>query len=87
MPYRPKARRAVAKAARRRRRRQCVHVSAIGADANSPSGYARTKAAGEAAVLAAMPSATILRPSVVFGPEDEFINRFAAMARICRCCR
>lgn len=59
-----------------------VHVSAIGADAQSPSRYARAKAAGEAAALAAVPSATIFRPSVVFGPEDQFTNRFAAMARM-----
>jgi uncharacterized protein YbjT (DUF2867 family) len=59
-----------------------VHVSAIGADENSLSAYARSKAAGERAVLAAVPSATILRPSVVFGPEDQFTNRFAALARI-----
>jgi NADH dehydrogenase len=59
-----------------------VHVSAIGADENSLSGYGRSKAAGEKAVLAAVPSATILRPSVVFGPEDQFTNRFAALARI-----
>jgi uncharacterized protein YbjT (DUF2867 family) len=59
-----------------------VHVSAIGADANSPSRYARAKAAGEKAVLAAVPLATILRPSVVFGPEDQFTNRFAALARM-----
>jgi uncharacterized protein YbjT (DUF2867 family) len=59
-----------------------VHVSAIGADENSPSAYARSKAAGEQAVLSAVPSATILRPSVVFGPEDQFTNRFAALARI-----
>jgi uncharacterized protein YbjT (DUF2867 family) len=59
-----------------------VHVSAIGADENSLSTYARSKAAGEQAVLAAVPSATILRPSVVFGPEDQFTNRFAALARI-----
>ncbi len=59
-----------------------VHVSAIGADANSTSRYARAKAAGEAAVLAAAPSATIIRPSVVFGPEDHFTNRFAGLARI-----
>ncbi|HEV2957109.1 MAG TPA: complex I NDUFA9 subunit family protein [Xanthobacteraceae bacterium] len=59
-----------------------VHVSAIGADANSPSGYARTKAAGEAAVRAAVPAATIFRPSILFGPEDDFFNRFAAMARL-----
>src|ERR1700754_2095264 len=49
-----------------------IHVSAIGADAHSASHYARSKAAGEQAVLSATPSATILRPSVVFGPEDDF---------------
>jgi NADH dehydrogenase len=59
-----------------------VHVSAIGADENSLSHYARSKAAGEKAVLSAVPSTTILRPSVVFGPEDQFTNRFAALARI-----
>jgi NADH dehydrogenase len=59
-----------------------VHVSAIGADENSPSGYARSKAEGEKAVLAAAPTATILRPSVVFGPEDQFTNRFASLAQI-----
>jgi len=59
-----------------------VHISAIGADATSPSAYARTKAAGEAAVRAAFPAATILRPSIVFGPEDDFFNRFAALARL-----
>jgi NADH dehydrogenase len=59
-----------------------VHVSAIGADANSSSAYARTKAAGEAAVLAHMPGAMILRPSIVFGPEDQFFNRFAALSRL-----
>ena len=59
-----------------------VHVSAIGAAENSASRYGRAKAAGEKAVLAALPSATILRPSVVFGPEDQFTNRFAALARM-----
>ncbi|NKC29713.1 complex I NDUFA9 subunit family protein [Falsiroseomonas selenitidurans] len=59
-----------------------VHLSAIGADAASESLYARSKAKGEAAVLAAFPGATILRPSVVFGPEDQFFNRFAAMAQL-----
>jgi NADH dehydrogenase len=59
-----------------------VHVSAIGADAASPSLYARSKAAGEAGLLAAFPAATILRPSVVFGPEDGFFNRFAQMASL-----
>jgi uncharacterized protein YbjT (DUF2867 family) len=59
-----------------------VHVSAIGADEKSESRYARAKAAGEAAVLSALPSATILRPSVLFGPEDQFTNRFAALAKV-----
>ncbi|HEV7996349.1 MAG TPA: complex I NDUFA9 subunit family protein [Stellaceae bacterium] len=59
-----------------------VHISAIGADSRSTSAYARTKAAGEAAVRDAFPTVTILRPSVVFGPEDQFFNRFAAMAMI-----
>ncbi|MGH7113889.1 MAG: complex I NDUFA9 subunit family protein [Stellaceae bacterium] len=59
-----------------------VHISAIGADPRSPSTYARTKAAGEAAVRDAFPTVTILRPSVVFGPEDQFFNRFAAMAMV-----
>lgn len=61
---------------------QLVHISAIGADAGSDSLYAQSKAAGEAAVLAAFPTATILRPSVVFGAEDQFFNRFAGMARL-----
>ena len=56
-----------------------VHVSAIGADAASPSAYGQSKAAGEAAVRAAFPAATILRPSTVFGREDQFVNRFAAL--------
>jgi NADH dehydrogenase len=59
-----------------------VHVSAIGADEHSTSTYARTKAAGEKAALEAVPSATIIRPAVVFGPEDQFTNRFAALAQI-----
>jgi NADH dehydrogenase len=59
-----------------------VHVSAIGADAASDSAYARSKAAGEAAVRRAYPDAPILRPSVVFGPEDQFFNRFAFLAQI-----
>ncbi|MEO1251682.1 MAG: complex I NDUFA9 subunit family protein [Pseudomonadota bacterium] len=57
-----------------------VHVSAIGADANAKADYARTKGEGEAAVRGAFPEATILRPSIVFGVEDEFFNKFAAMA-------
>ena len=56
-----------------------VHVSAIGADAESPSDYGRSKAQGEAAVRAAFPAATIVRPSTLFGAEDEFVNRFAGM--------
>lgn len=59
-----------------------VHISAIGADAQSPAEYGRSKAAGEAAVLAAFPNAAILRPSIVFGREDQFINRFAALIRM-----
>jgi NADH dehydrogenase len=62
--------------------RHYVQVSAIGADAASPVPYVRSKAQGEAAVLAAIPTATILRPSLVIGPEDQFLNRFAAMARL-----
>ena len=58
-----------------------IHVSALGADPDSPALYARSKAAGEQAVWAGLPSATVFRPSIVFGPEDEFFNRFAAMAR------
>ena len=59
-----------------------VHLSAIGANADSDSEYARTKAAGEAAVLDAMPGAIILRPSIIFGTEDEFFNQFAGLARL-----
>jgi len=59
-----------------------VHVSAIGADENSPSRYARSKAAAERLVLSAQPTANIMRPSILFGPEDDFFNRFAAMARL-----
>jgi NADH dehydrogenase len=72
----------VAEAARAAGAKAFVHMSAIGADANSPSIYARTKAAGEAAAKEVFPGAVILRPSVVFGPEDEFFNRFAALARL-----
>lgn len=59
-----------------------VHISAIGADANSAAVYGRSKAAGEAAVRAVFPSATILRPSIVFGREDAFVNRFAGLIRM-----
>ena len=59
-----------------------VHLSAIGADEGAASLYARTKAAGEAGILRHMPQAVILRPSVIFGAEDQFFNRFAAMTRL-----
>ena len=59
-----------------------VHVSAIGADPAGASDYGRTKGLGEEAVRAAFPTATIIRPSVVFGAEDQFTNRFASMARL-----
>ncbi|WP_027235881.1 complex I NDUFA9 subunit family protein [Leisingera caerulea] len=59
-----------------------VQISAIGADADADSAYSRTKAAGEAAVLQHFPGAVILRPSVIFGAEDEFFNRFAGMTRL-----
>lgn len=59
-----------------------VQMSALGADADSASKYARTKAMGEAAARAAVPSAMVIRPSVVFGPEDDLFNRFAAMASL-----
>lgn len=72
----------VARAAADAGARSLIHFSAIGASATSPSAYARSKAAGEAAVREAFPEATILRPSVVFGPHDDFFNRFAAMAQL-----
>lgn len=59
-----------------------VHLSAIGADPKAASAYGRSKAAGEAAVQEAQPDAVILRPSVIFGPEDQFFNRFAAMTKL-----
>ncbi|MDX8466583.1 complex I NDUFA9 subunit family protein [Mesorhizobium sp. VK23B] len=59
-----------------------THVSALGADLNSPSSYARTKALGEKAVFETIPDAVIFRPSINFGPEDSFFNRFAGMARL-----
>jgi uncharacterized protein YbjT (DUF2867 family) len=61
---------------------QLIHISAIGADPDAPSHYARSKAMGERLALAARPSATILRPSILFGPEDDFFNKFAALARM-----
>ncbi len=74
--------RTIAMAARAAGIDRFVQISAIGADANSSSAYARTKAAGEAAVREIIPSAVILRPSVVFGPDDQFFNRFATMATV-----
>jgi uncharacterized protein YbjT (DUF2867 family) len=59
-----------------------IHMSAIGADPHSASAYGRSKAAGEAAVREMLPDAVVLRPSVVFGPEDHFFNRFASLARL-----
>lgn len=72
----------VAAAAKEAGARRLVQVSALGADANSPAVYGRTKAAGEVAALDAFPDATIVRPSVVFGSEDKFFNLFAGMARL-----
>ena len=71
----------IARAAKAAGARAMIQISAIGADETSPANYARTKALGEKAVLEAFPEATILRPSIVFGPEDDFFNQFAAMAR------
>ena len=59
-----------------------VHISAIGADAAAASVYSKTKAAGEVGVQENMPDAVILRPSIIFGPEDQFFNRFAGMSRL-----
>ena len=72
----------VARAAMLAGARRVVHVSALGADRASPDRYGRSKAAGEAAVREACSEAVILRPGVVFGPEDDFFNRFAALARL-----
>ena len=74
--------RLIADAAARAGVRRLVHVSAIGASGTSRSGYGRSKAAGEAAVTAGFPDAVILRPSIVFGAEDQFFNRFGEMARL-----
>jgi uncharacterized protein YbjT (DUF2867 family) len=71
----------VARAAKDAGARALVHVSALGADRSSPSAYARSKAEGEDLVRSAFPDATVLRPSIIFGPEDEFFNRFASLAR------
>jgi NADH dehydrogenase len=72
----------VAEAARAAGAKALVHISAIGASPDAPSVYARTKAAGETAVKDLYPGAVIFRPSIVFGPEDDFFNRFAKLARI-----
>jgi uncharacterized protein YbjT (DUF2867 family) len=75
-----KGAREVARAAKAAGASTFVHISAIGADRNGAANYARSKGEAEAAVLAEFPEAVILRPSIIFGPEDEFFNRFAAMA-------
>jgi NADH dehydrogenase len=72
----------VARAAKAAGATRFAQLSAIGADADSSAAYARTKAAGEAAVRAAFPEAVIVRPSIVFGPEDGFFNRFGSLARL-----
>ncbi len=72
---------AVAEAAQAAGAKTLVQISAIGADTHGEADYARSKGAGEAAVKTAFPEATIIRPSIVFGPEDGFFNRFAEMAR------
>ncbi|MGK2911472.1 MAG: complex I NDUFA9 subunit family protein [Sphingobium sp.] len=72
----------VAKAAAAAGATALVQISAIGADTNSPSAYGRSKGEGEAAVRAAFPGATIVRPSIIFGREDQFLNRFAQMIRM-----
>src|SRR5258705_7771859 len=73
--------RQIAEAAKKAGAEALVHISAIGADADSPSNYGRTKGEGEAAVRKAFKTATIVRPSLVFGPEDKLTNRFASMAQ------
>jgi uncharacterized protein YbjT (DUF2867 family) len=75
---------AIARAAAKAGVRRLIHVSAIGADMNSRSAYARSKAEGESNVRQAFPSATILRPSIVFGPGDGFFVRFAALMRLAK---
>ena len=72
---------AVAKAAAQAGAKKLVHMSAIGSDETSDSAYGQSKARGEAMVKKAFPAATIIRPSIIFGPEDEFFNKFADMAR------
>jgi nucleoside-diphosphate-sugar epimerase len=72
----------VARASTKAGVKRLVHISGIGADARSPSAYVRARAAGERLVTEAFPGATILRPSVMFGPEDAFFNQLAALARV-----
>ena len=72
----------IAKAAAARGVERLLHISALGVSLDSPSVYARTKALGELRVREAFPTATIFRPSIVFGPEDDFFNRFAWLARL-----
>lgn len=72
----------VAEAAKQAGAKNLVQMSALGADKDSPAAYGRTKFQGEEAVKKAFPKATVLRPSVVFGPEDNFFNQFAAMAKL-----
>lgn len=72
---------AIARIAKQQGVSRLAHVSAIGAEAQSSSAYARSKAAGEAAVREHFPQAAIIRPSIIFGPEDDFFNRFAMLAR------
>ena len=74
--------RTIAEAAKKAGARSLVHISAMGADPRAESNYGRTKGEGEAAVRKAFPNATIVRPSLVFGPEDDLTNRFAGMARL-----
>ena len=81
-PFHVDGARNVAEAAAEAAARALVHVSAIGADLNAKSRYGRTKGEGEEAVRKAFPNASVIRPSLVFGPEDELTNRFAAMARL-----
>ena len=72
----------IALAAQKQDVERFIHISALGADLNSPSTYAQSKAKGEASILKIFPDATILRPSIVFGSEDQFFNRFAKMAQL-----
>jgi uncharacterized protein YbjT (DUF2867 family) len=72
----------IAEAAKEARAKALVHISAIGADPGSPSNYGRTKGEGEETVRKAFPEATIIRPSLAFGPEDDLTNRFAGLAQL-----